>query len=80
MILIIDLLTEVFEIEVGEEEELLYRDNCIPDDTGRCSRMRACAGDDLVWLREAKERRQALEMKGEKLKKKNEKIANDKKH
>ena len=73
----IDLLTEEFEIEVGEEEELLYRDNCVPDANGRCPRMRACAGDDLVWLREAQERRQALENKDEKFKKRNEKIASD---
>ena len=74
----IDLLTEEFEIEVGEEEELLYMDNCVPDEDGRCPRKRACAGDDLVWLKNAQERRQALENKDEKFKKRNDQIASDK--
>ena len=49
----IDLLVEKFEIEIGEEEELLYQDNCVPGPDGRCPRKRACAGDDKVWLKDA---------------------------
>ena len=74
----IDLLTEEFEIEVGEEEELLYKDNCVPEENGKCLRKRACAGDDMVWVREAQKRREKLEKKDNKLKKRTVKIDKDK--
>jgi hypothetical protein len=32
----IDLLSEEFEIDVGEDEELLYQDNCVPGEDGKC--------------------------------------------
>ena len=74
----IDILTEQFEIEVGEEEELLYTDNCVPNETGKCERKRACSGDDLDWIKDANERRSKLEKKDGRFKKKTANILKDK--
>lgn len=74
----IDILTEEFEIVVGEDEELLYQDNCVPGEDGKCPRLRACAGEDLDWLNDANERREKMEKKDEKLKSKIAKIKADK--
>ena len=73
----IDLLTEDYEIDVGEDEELLYEDNCVPGGDGKCPRKRACAGDDKVWIKEALERKMNIENKNEKANKKSAKIAQD---
>ena len=74
----IDILTEEFEIAVGEDEELLYTDNCVPGDDGRCARKRACAGDDQGWLKDANQRKLQLEKIDDKFKKRNERIKAEK--
>ena len=74
----IDLLVETFEIEIGEDEELLYQDNCVPGPDGKCVRMRACAGDDKEWLKDAIERKLKLENKDVKNQKKLAKIKEEK--
>ena len=33
----IDFLTDELSIEVGPDEELLYLDNCVPGEDGRCN-------------------------------------------
>jgi hypothetical protein len=72
------LLSEEYEIEVGDDEELLYQDNYVPGEDRKCARIRACAGDDKVWMKEAIERRLKIEEKDDKAKKKSAKIARDK--
>ena len=47
----------------GEEERLLYEDNCIPNSDGVCPRSRWCGGEDYQWNRKAAERRRKLDRK-----------------
>ena len=51
----IDFLSDELNIEVGQDEELLYLDNCVSGEDGRCKRKVVVAGDDKVWLRETKD-------------------------
>ena len=74
----LDLLTVELGIEVGEDEELLYQDNCVPGDDGKCDRKRCVAGDDKVWLRETIQEEKKLERRDDLFKKRKLKIANDK--
>ena len=60
----LELLTDEFGIAVGEEEELLYKDNCIPIN-GKCPRVRFCAGVDSDWVKEATTRQELLEKRDE---------------
>ena len=76
----IELLTEDFEIAVGEDEELLYADNCVPGDDGKCTRKRVCAGEDQVWLKDADQRKLQLENIDEKFKRRNARIKAEKLH
>ena len=55
-------LIEEFGIEVSEEEEQLYQDNCVPID-GKCPRKIFISGVDPKWVMAAQERRDALEKK-----------------
>ena len=71
-------MTEDFEIAVGEDEELLYADNCVPGADGICARKRACAGEDQVWLKDADQRKLQLEKIDEKFKRRNARIKADK--
>ena len=74
----IEVLTEEFEIAVGEDEELLYADNCVPGDDGKCDRKRVCAGEDQVWLKDADQRKLQLEKIDDKFKRRNARIKADK--
>ena len=73
---VIDWISEEFGVEVGEDEDLLHEDNCIPID-GKCPRKRICSGVDHVWLRDAMERQAALEKKDEYAERKVARIKND---
>ena len=73
---VIDWISEEFGVEVGEDEDLLHEDNCIPID-GKCPRKRICSGVDHVWLRDAMERQAALEKKEEYAERKVTRIKND---
>ena len=56
----ISILEEQYEVLIGEEEEKLYQDNCVPVD-GKCPRKMVVGGTDQVWLKEAQERIDKLE-------------------
>ena len=47
-----DAMKEKFAIEFGKEEQDLFDDNCIPDETGKCPRRRWVGGVDSVWKKE----------------------------
>ena len=70
-------LIEEFGIEVGDEEEKLYEDNCIPVD-GKCVRKMFITGVDPAWLKDAQERQEKLEKKTELGKRKQARIDKDK--
>ena len=57
---------EEFEVTVGEEEEELYRDNCLRigekgEKLAKCSRERWCGGVDKTWWKKAQDRKMKME-------------------
>ena len=68
-----ELLEEEFGIEVGEEEEALYFDNCVPVD-GKCMRKAYVTKIDQRWVKEKREEQAELELEEDKEKKKAEKL------
>ena len=74
----INVLINDLGIEIGEEEELLYSDNCIPGTDGLCPRKRVCGDDDPVWSKNAEIRKKKYEKSQERLKKRMFKISTDK--
>ena len=67
----IAILTEEYEVEIGDDEEHLYKDNCVPVD-GKCPRKMVVGGTDQVWLKAALERVSLLEKREEFADKKDE--------
>ena len=49
-------MTEKYGIDVGEEEEKLYVDNCVPEENGKCRRKAYVTGVDPAWVKQAKKR------------------------
>lgn len=66
-------MIEEFGIDVGEEENNLYEDNCVPID-GKCPRKIFILGIDPDWKKDAEERQSKLEKKEELAKRKKERI------
>ena len=55
-------LVTLYGVEFGEDERILYKDNCLPDEeTGICPRLRWCGGTDTQWLSKARERQRKME-------------------
>ena len=55
--IVIDKYTEKYGIIYGDEERLLYEDNCAPVIKGSlCTRLRFCGGVNTTWLKAAKTR------------------------
>ena len=50
-----DWMIVEFGIEFGQEEQELYDDNCVPDDSGKCPRKRWVGGVDKLWKKELEE-------------------------
>ena len=44
----IEDLEDLYGVEYGEPEEVLYRDNCVANKAGICPRIRWCGGVDKV--------------------------------
>ena len=74
----LNLLTVELGIEVGEDEELLYQDNCVPGEDGRCLRRVVVGGDDKVWLRETIEAEKKAERREDLFQRRKLRIAKDK--
>ena len=56
---VIDRCIETYGVEYGDEEEKMYKDNCVPDpETKLCPRLRWNGSTDRTWVVNAK-RRQA---------------------
>ena len=53
-------MEEEYEVLIGEDEEKLYQDNCVPVE-GKCPRKMVVGGTDQVWLKAAQERIENLE-------------------
>ena len=66
-------MIEEFGIVVGDEEDKLYEDNCVPI-VGKCPRKIFILGIDPDWKRDAEERQSKLEKKEELAKRKKERI------
>ena len=75
----LEILTEKYGIDVGEEEEKLYTDNCVPGEEGKCRRIAFVSGVDPVWAKDAAERQGNLEKSEEYAERKAERINNEKK-
>ena len=57
----IEILTKEYGIDITEEEEKLYVDNCVPEGDGKCKRKVSVSGVDPVWARKAVKRQEQLE-------------------
>ena len=68
----IAILTEDYQVEIGDEEESLYTDNCVPVE-GVCPRKMVVGGTDQAWLKGALERLQKIEKKEKRDEKREEK-------
>ena len=73
----LNLLTEELGIEVGEDEDLLYQDNCVPGEDGRCRMKVVVGGDDKVWLRETIEAEKKAERREDLFQKRKSRITKD---
>ena len=73
----LNLLTAELGIEVGEDEDLLYQDNCVPGEDGRCRMKVVVGGDDKVWLRETIEAEKKAERREDLFQKRKSRITKD---
>ena len=75
-------MVKEYGVEYGEEEILLYEDNCGKVDEGQWSaglRLRWCGGTDIGWWREAKKRMERLKKSDILLQKREQKIEEERK-
>ena len=56
-----ECIVNEYGVEVEEEEEMLYKDNCVRESNNSCPRVQWCAGVDTAWWRSALIRRNKLE-------------------
>lgn len=79
---VIQKMVKEYGVEYGEEEILLYEDNCGKVDEGQWSaglRLRWCGGTDIGWWREAKKRMERLKKSDILLQKREQKIEEERK-
>ena len=74
----IAILTDQYEVEIGDDEEKLYKDNCLLVD-GKCPRKMVVGGTDPVWLKAAMDRLTLLEKREQNAEKKDERASKVKK-
>ena len=61
---VIDRCIETYGVEYGDEEEKMYKDNCVPDpETKLCPRLRWNGSTDRTWVVDAKRRQAKFALK-----------------
>ena len=74
---VIDKHVNLYGVLYGDEEKLLYNDNCVASEGNACSRIRFCGGVDISWWRAAKARRDKWVLKELKKMKRQDNVLKD---